>query len=177
MLNSLSTSHAVLRINALWFALPEATTTGSCRVSVLWAGAESLLFLVMLDEHEREWDGEEEEDTSNNRNSKTCSLKSTRGVETWDGSEFSIIIFNPVSTIHITPSIRCVHNPTASTRTSAVHPSEISKGACESEIKQDGDETEERYATKAADEKESNDGVDGSSARNTFSCAKVVVNR
>lgn len=61
--NSLSTSHAVLRINALWLALPEATTTGSCGVTVLGTGAECLLFLVVLDEHEREGDGEEEEET------------------------------------------------------------------------------------------------------------------
>lgn len=112
---------------------------------------------------------------SKNSDSEASGLKSTRRVEAGNGSEFPIIIFDPVSTIHITPSIRRIHHPTAFTRTRAIHPSEISKGARESEIKDDGDETEESHATEAADEEEANDGVDRRGARDTFGCANVVV--
>lgn len=116
---------------------------------------------MVLDEEERERDGEEEENSvryisirqvsrgdgldlpSNNSNSETSSLQSARSVETWDSSEFSVVGLDSVSTIDVSTSVWGVYHAAAARCSIPVDPSDVAECSCEAEIEKDGDEAEE----------------------------------
>ena len=104
-------------------------------------------------------------------------MKSASSVERWEDSEASIVTLYPISTIHISPSVRCVHHAIAGTCTSTVDPGEISKGTGKAEIEKNADEAEESDAAQAADEQKPNDGVEDRSTGDAGGCPDVVVDR
>ena len=161
IVNTLGAAHTVLWISTV-LALPElAAWLG--RVAILWAWTESLLLAVVLDEEEREWDGDEEEDSSNDGNGESSSLETACGSERWQVGK-GVIVLDTVTRSGVTVTIWCIDYTSASRSTIPVDPSDVCKSTSKGKVQDDAEEPKGGDATQAADEEETEDGVDGCGA-------------